>query len=52
MKKKNIKDTTAELFVHEGYEFEDLYDVDDNEMDMGKPVLEEEATVHFGGGVL
>lgn len=48
MKKKNIREIPAELFVPDGYKFEDLYDVVDNEMDMGKPVLEEKVTVHFG----
>lgn len=48
MKRKNIRDTPAELFVPDGYEFEDIYDTADNDMDMGKPVIEEEVTVHFG----
>lgn len=48
MKRKNIRDTPAELFVPYGYEFEDIYDTDDIGMNMGEPVLEEEVTVHFG----
>ena len=48
MKSENIRDTPINLFVPDGYEFEEVYDTDDNGMDMGKPVFEEEVTIHFG----
>ena len=48
MKQKNKRDTPTELFVPYGYNFEDVYDVEDEEMELGKPLYEEEVTVKYG----
>ena len=48
MKQKKIRDTPTELFVPYGYDFEDIYEVEDEEMELGEPVFEEEVIVKYG----
>ena len=49
MKQNNIRDTPkTEILVPFGYNFEDIYDVEDVGEELGKPVVEEEVIVKYG----
>ena len=45
---KKIRDS-PELNVPKGYEFEDMYETDDKGYGFGKPMVEEEVKISFGG---
>lgn len=45
---KKIRDT-PELNVPSGYEFGEIYEIDDTGYGFDKPIVEEEVNVHFGG---